>query len=176
MGLSHTPENRLRHAVILEYTIAENLLFGRHREAAFHHGIGFNSLAIKSYTEAMISDYDIRCISPERQPLSSLSGGNQQKVVLARELNRIFLLILAQPARGVDIGAIETIHKKIIEARKSGMAILLVSSELEEIIALSTRIGCIYKGSIRHEFSQEEVSLKREAEHEFEKEIGLHIT
>ncbi len=178
MGVSHAPENRLRHAVVLEYTIAENLLFGRHREPAFHQGIGFNSRTIKSYTEAMISDYDIRCSSPERQPLSALSGGNQQKVVLARELNRpgISLLILAQPARGVDIGAIETIHKKIIEARKNGMAILLVSSELEEIIALSTRIGCLYKGSIRHEFSQEEVALKREAEHEFEKEISLHIT
>ena len=178
MGVSHTPENRLRHAVIPEYTIAENLIFGRHREPSFHKGIGFNSRTIMSYTEAMISDFDIRCTSPEHQPLSTLSGGNQQKVVLARELNRpdIFLLILAQPARGVDIGAIETIHKKIIEARKSGMAILLVSSELEEIIALSTRIGCLFKGSIRHEFSQEEVSLKRETEHEFEKEIGFHIT
>ena len=178
MGVSHTPENRLRHAVILDYTISENLLFGRHREHSFHQGMGFNNRTIKSYTEAMISEYDIRCTSPDRQPLSALSGGNQQKVVLARELNRpsISLLILAQPTRGVDIGAIETIHKKIIEARKSGMAILLVSSELEEIIALSTRIGCLYKGSIRHEFSQEEVALKREAEHEFEKEIGLHIT
>jgi len=178
MGVSHTPENRLRHAVILDYTIADNLLFGRHREPAFHQGIGFNSRTIKSSTEAMISDYDIRCSSPERQHLCDLSGGNQQKVVLARELNRpgISLLILAQPTRGVDIGAIETIHKKIIEARISGMAILLVSSELEEIIALSTRIGCLFKGSIRHEFSQEEVALKREAEHEFEKEIGLHIT
>ena len=178
MGVSLTPENRLRHAVILEYTIAENLLFGRHREPVFHQGIGFDSNTIKSYTKAMIADYDIRCSSPEHQPLSDLSGGNQQKVVLARELNRpgISLLILAQPARGVDIGAIETIHKKIIEARKSGIAILLVSSELEEIIALSTRIGCLYKGSIRHEFSQEEVSLKRESEHEFEKEIGFHIT
>ncbi|MFZ4526151.1 MAG: ABC transporter ATP-binding protein [Chlorobium sp.] len=178
MGVSHTPENRLRHGVILEYSIAENLLFGRHREPAFHQGIGFNSQTIKSSTEAMIAEYDIRCTSPSRQPLSTLSGGNQQKVVLARELNRpgISLLILAQPTRGVDVGAIETIHKKIIEARESGMAILLVSSELEEIIALSTRIGCLYKGSIRHEFSQEEVALKRETEHEFEKEIGLHIT
>ena len=76
----------------------------------------------------------------------------------------------------MDIGAIETIHKKIIEARDSGIAILLVSSELEEIIALSTRIACFYKGSVRHEFSQEEVELKRVAEHEFEKEIGLYIT
>ncbi len=178
MGVSHTPENRLRHAVILDYTIAENLLFGRHRERSFHQGIGFNKRVIKAYTETMIADYDIRCTSPDRQPLSDLSGGNQQKVVLARELGRpdISLLILAQPTRGVDIGAIETIHKKIIEARDSGMAILLVSSELEEIMALSTRIACFYKGSVRHEFSQEEVELKRVAGHEFEKEIGLYIT
>ena len=178
MGISFTPEDRLRHAVITNYTVSENLLFGRHRERSFHQGIGFNNPAIKRYTEEMIADYDIRCSDTASQPLASLSGGNQQKVVLAREMSRpgISLLILAQPARGVDIGAIETIHNKIIEARQKGMAILLVSSELEEIIALSTRIGCIYKGSIRHEFSQEEVELKREAEHEFQKEIGLHIT
>lgn len=178
MGISHTPEDRLRHAVITEYTVSENLLFGRHRERSFHQGIGFNNPAIKRYTEEMIADYAIRCSAPNRQSLGYLSGGNQQKVVLAREMNRpgISLLILAHPARGVDIGAIETIHNKIIEARQKGMAILLVSSELEEIIALSTRIGCIYKGSIRHEFSQEEVEFKREAENEFQKEIGLHIT
>ena len=126
----------------------------------------------------MIADYDIKCTSPTSQLLSSLSGGNQQKIVLARELNRpdISLLILAQPTRGVDIGAIETIHNKIIEARTKGMAILLISSELEEITALSTRIGTLYKGSIVHEFSQDEVSLKRNSEDEFHKEIGLHIT
>lgn len=178
MGVSHTPENRLRNAVILDYTVSQNLLFGRHREPCFHWGIGFNKGSIQRYAEKMISEYDIRCAAPSRQRLGALSGGNQQKVVLARELDRpgIVLLVLAQPTRGVDIGAIETIHKKIIDARKSGMAILLVSSELEEIIALSTRIGCLYKGSIRHEFSQDEVALKRDAANEFEKEIGLYIT
>ena len=178
MGVSHIPENRLRHAVIADFTISENLLFGRHRERFFHQGIGFNNRALNQYAEAMIADYTISCTAPAHQLLSTLSGGNQQKVVLARELNRpgICLLILAQPTRGVDIGAIETIHKKIIEARESGMAILLVSSELEEIISLSTRIGCLYKGSIRHEFSLEEVELKRNSEKEFQKEIGLHIT
>ena len=178
MGVSLTPENRLRHAVILDYTVSENLLFGRHREAGFHLGIGFNSEAVKRYTGQMIADYDIKCTSPASQPLSSLSGGNQQKIVLAREFNRpdISLLILAQPTRGVDIGAIETIHNKIIDARSKGMAILLISSELEEIIALSTRIGTLYKGSIRHEFTEEEVSLKRDSEDEFQKEIGLYIT
>ncbi len=178
MGVSHIPEDRLRHAVIADYTVSENILFGRHRERTFHRGIGFNTRALKHYAEAMISEYAIKCDSPVHQSLSTLSGGNQQKVVLARELNRpaISLLLLAQPTRGVDIGAIEIIHNKIIEARRCGVAILLVSSELEEIIALSTRIGCLYKGSIRHEFTQEEVELKKNSEQEFQKEIGLHIT
>jgi general nucleoside transport system ATP-binding protein len=178
MGVSHVPENRLRYAIIPDYTVSENLLFGRHRERSFHQGIGFNNHELNRYANTMIADYDIRCSAPARQPLSALSGGNQQKVVLARELNRpaISLLLLAQPTRGVDIGAIETIHKKIIDARISGVAILLLSSELDEIIALSTRIGCLYKGSIRHEFNQEETAIKREAEHEFQKEIGLYIT
>ena len=178
MGVSHIPEDRLRHAVISNYTVSENLFFGRHREHLFHQGLGFNTEAINRYTEEMISDYALSCSSPDRQPLTALSGGNQQKIVLARELNRpaISLLLLAQPSRGVDIGAIETIHQKIIEARMSGIAILLLSSELEEIIALSTRIGCLYKGSIRHEFSQEEVELKRDSTYEFQKEIGFYIT
>jgi simple sugar transport system ATP-binding protein len=178
MGVSLTPENRLKHAVILNYTVSGNLLFGRHRERSFHRGIGFNSDVLNRYTNQMIADYDIKCSTPATQPLSSLSGGNQQKIVLARELNRpnISLLILAQPTRGVDIGAIETIHNKIIEARNKGIAILLISSELEEIIALSTRIGCMYKGAIVHEFTPEEVVLKKNSEHEFKKEIGIHIT
>ena len=178
MGVSHIPEDRLRHAVIANYTVSENFLFGRHRERSFHQGTGFNSSAVNGYTEEMIADYAVSCNFPNRQPLRALSGGNQQKVVLARELSRpaISLLLLAQPTRGVDIGAIETIHQKIIEARTNGVAILLVSSELEEIIALSTRIGCLYKGSIRHTFSQEEVELKRDSAEAFQKEIGLYIT
>ncbi len=178
MGVSHIPEDRLRHAVISNYTVSENFLFGRHRERFFHQGIGFNTHALNRYAKEMVSDYALSCSSPDRQSLRALSGGNQQKVVLARELSRpaVSLLLLAQPTRGVDIGAIETIHTKIIEARNSGMAILLLSSELEEIIALSTRIGCIYKGSIRHEFTREEVELKRDSGHEFQQEIGLHIT
>jgi simple sugar transport system ATP-binding protein len=126
----------------------------------------------------MIERYDIRC-SPDTNPaISSLSGGNQQKIVLAREMERpgLKLLVLAQPTRGVDIGAIELIHKRIIDARNSGLAILLISSELEEVIALSSRIGCIFKGSIRHEFSAEAVRKGREEGSGLEKEIGLHIT
>ncbi|MEI6691780.1 MAG: ABC transporter ATP-binding protein [Chlorobium sp.] len=178
MGISLTPENRLRHAVIVDFTVSENLLFGRHREQSFHRGIGFDEESLQRYALEKVAEYDIKCTSPSSQPLSSLSGGNQQKIVLARELSRpdISLLILAQPTRGVDIGAIETIHHKIIDARSKGIAILLISSELEEIIALSTRIGCLYKGNLLHEFAHEEVALKRNSELEFKKEIGLYIT
>ncbi|NHQ60509.1 ABC transporter ATP-binding protein [Chlorobium sp. BLA1] len=178
MGVSHIPENRLGEGIILDYPVSSNLIFGRHQERSFHKGAGFDDAAIKSHNRMMIKEYDIRCISPELQPISALSGGNQQKVVVAREFNRpgISLLILAHPTRGVDIGAIEMIHKKIIDARLQGVAILLLSSELEEIVALATRVGCLFKGSIRHEFSRDEVALKRADEHEFIKEIGLHIT
>ncbi|NTV91836.1 MAG: ABC transporter ATP-binding protein [Chlorobiaceae bacterium] len=178
MGVSFIPEDRLKHAVITEYTLSENLVFGRHREKIFRKGIGFDKEEIAEYSARMISEYDIRCSDPLHQSLGSLSGGNQQKVVLSRELNRpgISLLVLAQPTRGVDIGAIEMIHKKILDAQQKGMAILLVSSELEEIIALSTRIGCLYNGTIRREFSEKEVIRGRCCEQDFQKEIGISIT
>lgn len=177
MGVSHVPENRLREGVILDYPVSSNLIFGRHQEQSFRKRTGFNHNEVRIHSNRVISEYDIRCSSPELQPISALSGGNQQKVVVAREFTRpeISLLILAQPTRGVDIGAIELIHKKIIDAREKGMAILLVSSELEEITALSSRIGCLYKGTLRYEFSPDEVALKREREDEFIKEIGLYI-
>ena len=179
LGVSMIPEDRLKSAVVAEYGITENLILGRHREPAFHRGIGFDRKAVRQNAAAMIERYDIRSSSPgANPPVASLSGGNQQKVVVAREMERpgLKLLVLAQPTRGVDIGAIEQIHKRIIDARQKGLAILLISSELEELIALSTRIGCLYKGAIRHEFNADEVHRGREQESGFEKEIGLHIT
>jgi general nucleoside transport system ATP-binding protein len=178
LGVSMIPEDRLKSAVIAEYGIEQNLILGRHREKAFHRGIGFNRETIRKNAATMIERYDVRCASGTNPPIASLSGGNQQKIVVAREMERpgLKLLVLAQPTRGVDIGAIEQIHRRIIEARKSGLAILLISSELEEVVALSTRIGCLYKGAIRHEFSEAEVRQGREAESGFEKQIGMHIT
>lgn len=178
LGVSIIPENRHKSAIIAEYGIGENLILGRHREKRFHRGIGFNRQAIAANTSAMTERYDIRFAVGANPPIGSLSGGNQQKVVLAREMERpgLRLLILAQPTRGVDIGAIEQIHKRIVDARRNGLAILLLSSELEELIALSTRIGCLYKGSIRHEFSEEEIIEGRKEESGFEKQIGMHIT
>lgn len=178
LGVSMIPEDRLKSAIVAEYGVEENLLLGRHREREFHRGIGFDHDKLRHYAARMIERYDIRCGTAVNPPIASLSGGNQQKVVLAREMERpgIRLLVLAQPTRGVDIGAIELIHQRIIEARNSGLAILLISSELEEVITLSSRIGCMYKGTIRHEFSVDEVAIGRSEQRDFEKSIGLHIT
>ncbi len=177
-GTSHIPEDRLKHAVISDFPVSDNMIFGRHRENRFHRFGGFDATEVNHYTKTMIDRYDVRCDLQSNPSLADLSGGNQQKIVLAREIDRpgMKLLILAQPTRGVDIGAIEMIHKKIIETRDNGIAILLVSAELDEIISLSSRIGCLYKGSIRHEFSTEEVRKGRDAEQDFEKEIGMFIT
>jgi simple sugar transport system ATP-binding protein len=178
MGVSMIPEDRLKSAVVPDYGIEENLIFGRHREPGFHRGIGFDHVRIRRNAEQMIERYDIRCSSDINPPIASLSGGNQQKIVLAREMERpgLKLLVLAQPTRGVDIGAIELIHRRIMDARRDGLAILLISSELEEVIALSSCIGCMYNGSIRHEFNEDAVRKGRDEGSGFEKEIGMHIT
>lgn len=185
LGISHIPEDRLRYAVIKDYSISNNLIFGRHREPAFAARIGFKWNELAQYALDMLTLFDVRAAvqSDERKKIAdekigNLSGGNQQKIVSARELGRpkLKLLILAQPTRGVDIGAIEFIHRKIIETRDRGIAILLISAELDEVLALSDRIGCLYKGTIRKEFSKQEVLQARADLKEFEKEIGVFIT
>ena len=185
LGISHIPEDRLRYAVIKDYSISNNLIFGRHREPTFAARIGFKWNELAQYALDMLTLFDVRAavqngaqhkIADEK--IGNLSGGNQQKIVSARELGRpqLKLLILAQPTRGVDIGAIEFIHRKIIETRDKGIAILLISAELDEVLSLSDRIGCLYKGTIRKEFSKQEVLQGRTQLKEFEKEIGVFIT
>lgn len=185
LGISHIPEDRLRYAIIKDYSISNNLIFGRHREPAFAARIGFKWQELAQYALNMITLFDVRAASQismrnqiADEKIGNLSGGNQQKIVSARELGRphLKLLILAQPTRGVDIGAIEFIHRKIIETRDRGIAILLISAELDEIISLSDRIGCLYKGAIRKEFSKQDVLQGRANPKEFEKEIGVFIT
>lgn len=178
LGVSNVPEDRHRHAAIGQFSIENNMLLGRHREKAFARGSGFNRKAREQLLHDITTHYDLRTGGSTNQAFLSLSGGNQQKIIAGRELGRpdLRLLLLGQPTRGVDIGAIELIHNKILEARQAGVAILLVSTELEEIITLSTRIGCIYKGSIRHEFSPEEVQEGRMAPAKFSESIGMHIT
>jgi len=178
LGVSCVPEDRHRHAAIGQFSIEDNMLLGRHREKTFVRGSGFDSRSREQLSRDITTHYDLRTGNGTNQAFESLSGGNQQKIIAGRELSRpaLRLLLLGQPTRGVDIGAIELIHKKILEARQAGVAILLISTELEEIITLSTRIGCIYKGKIRHEFSPEEVQEGRTAPGTFSESIGMHIT
>ena len=156
-GLAHIPEDRHKKGLVLDYSVAENLILGRHREPAFSTVTAIDFESVAAFSAKAAGDYGIY---PPRTDLraGALSGGNQQKIVVARELSRgPKLLIVSQPTRGVDVGAIEFIHKKIIETRDQGCAVLLISAELSEILSLSDRIGVIYRGQIAGVFGAGEV-------------------
>jgi general nucleoside transport system ATP-binding protein len=145
-GVSHIPEDRHRRGLILDYTIADNLVLGLQADYA-RRGI-LNGDRIEENAEKQIEAFDIRPPSSEL-PARALSGGNQQKVVVAREMGRRFTILLAsQPTRGVDVGAIEFIHSQLREARADGKAVLLVSAELKEILALADRVAVMYRGKL----------------------------
>jgi len=143
-GLSHIPEDRQRRGLILEYTVADNLILGVQKHFAKRGVIDKDRVMDNALEE--ISAFDIRPPNPVLA-VRALSGGNQQKVVIAREMGRDFSVLLAsQPTRGVDVGAIEFIHQQLVEARSKGKAILLVSAELNEVLALSDRVAVMYRG------------------------------
>ena len=145
-GLSHIPEDRHRRGLILDYTVSDNLILGL-QESFAHRGI-LNESRISDNARTQIEAFDIRPPSPDL-PARSLSGGNQQKIVIAREMGRRFSILLAsQPTRGVDVGAIEFIHSRLRKARADGKAILLVSAELKEVLALSDRVAVMYRGKM----------------------------
>ncbi len=158
-GFGLVPEDRHRRGLILDYSVADNLILGLHGSKRFVHNILFRShKAIHKNAEELIEEYDIRPPIAS-QPAKSLSGGNQQKIVVAREFTQNpELLICSQPTRGVDIGAIEFIHKQMIHQRDQGSAVLLVSAELDEIISLSDRIAVMYNGQIVTVMSAAEVT------------------
>jgi ABC-type uncharacterized transport system ATPase subunit len=145
-GLSHIPEDRQARGLVLEYSVAENLILGQQHR--FVGGMQLDREQILDNAREQISAFDIRPPDPNL-PARALSGGNQQKIVIAREMGRSFqVLLAAQPTRGVDVGAIEFIHARLREARDAGKAILLVSADLAEILALSDRIAVMYEGKI----------------------------
>jgi simple sugar transport system ATP-binding protein len=155
-GLSHIPEDRQRRGLVLDYSIAHNLILGQqHRFAA--HGV-LEGGAILAHARRCVAEYDIRPADPSI-PVRALSGGNQQKVVVARELSRPFAVLLAaQPTRGVDVGAIEFIHAELRTARGAGKAVLLVSADLREVLSLSDRIAVMYGGRLVATFARREAS------------------
>jgi len=147
-GTAHVPEDRQEDGLVLAYSIADNLVLNTYYLPPFAQGITMNEAAIRDNALKLIKEYDVRTPSPF-VPVGNLSGGNKQKVVIARELSRpIKLLIAAQPTRGLDVGSIEFIHKTIVEQRDAGAAVLLVSAELDEIMSLSDRIAVMYHGQI----------------------------
>ena len=147
-GLGLIPADRHRMGVVLELSVADNLVLDDYDRAPFARWLVRQFDAIKEYAARLIKTFDIRVQSPD-QPVSSLSGGNQQKLVVARQLGTLpKVLIASQPTRGVDVGSIEFIHRQIVTERDRGLAVLLVSSELDEILSLADRIAVMYRGRV----------------------------
>ncbi len=146
-GVAHVPEDRHARGVILEATMGENLLLGQHRRFASRWGL--DRAAMRAHAEQLVADYDIRPTALDT-PVRALSGGNQQKLVMARALTQpgARILLCAQPTRGVDVGAIEALHQRLIAARDAGLAVLLVSAELAELEALADRVMVMYGGAV----------------------------
>lgn len=147
-GIGHVPEDRQREGLIMPYTAWENSVFGYHRDPRWQNGALMDNAGIEAAAQTQMERFDVRPPNP-RLAARNFSGGNQQKLVVAREIDRNpDMLLIGQPTRGVDIGAIEFIHKQIIALRDEGKAILLVSVELDEILALSDRVAVMFDGKI----------------------------
>ena len=147
-GVGHIPEDRQKYGLVLPFSVHDNLVLCTYYLPPFAHGVVLQQQTINNTAEKLVKQFDIRTSGIDIDA-ATLSGGNQQKIIIARELSRpTKLLIASQPTRGLDVGSIEYIHSRIIQKRDEGVAVLLVSPELDEIIALSDRIAVMYKGQI----------------------------
>jgi len=166
-GLAHVPADRLSRGILAEYDLADNLILGRQRDRPFAKGAWLDRHAIHAHAVATLAAYDVRPPVPEAL-VRTLSGGNQQKLVVGRELSRRgAVLVAAHPTRGVDLGAIEFIHRRLIAERDRGAGVLLVSSELPELLALSDRLIVLYEGR---------VVVETRPENTDERALGLFMT
>jgi simple sugar transport system ATP-binding protein len=149
-GIGHVPEDRHRHGLVLDFRLDENLIIKSYRRKPYSNRAGFlQAEAIETHAQKMIDQFDIRAGKGPATVAKSMSGGNQQKVIIARELDLSpDLLIVSQPTRGLDVGAIEYIHRRIVEERDKGRAVVLISYELDEILALCDRIAALSKGAV----------------------------
>jgi simple sugar transport system ATP-binding protein len=160
LGLSHVPEDRHRYAMCTSFSASETSVLGRHRDAPFARGMALNYAAMRAHCAALMERYDVRPRRPE-QRAASFSGGNQQKLIIARETAiPPKVLLVGQPTRGVDIGAIEFIHRQLLALRDSGCAILVVSVELDEVMALADRIVVMCAGRIVGEMNAADADEK----------------
>lgn len=147
-GVGYVPEDRKKDGLISEFSIAENLMLNGSFSAPFAKGLNIDFKSRNRIAEQRVKEFDVRTPSYST-PAGQLSGGNQQKVVLARELSReVDLLVVSQPTRGVDVGSIEFIHERLVEERNRGKAVVLISTELDEVLALADRIAVMYRGQI----------------------------
>lgn len=167
-GVSHIPEDRHKHGLILDYSLEDNLVLQRYFEPEFCSKSGFLKRgAIRSYADELIEQYDVRSGQGAVTSARSMSGGNQQKAIVAREIAREHkLLIAVQPTRGLDVGAIEYIHNQIVKSRDEGSAVLLVSFELDEVMNLADRILVMYEGEIVGELDPKQTDVQ---------ELGLYM-
>ena len=168
MGMSHIPEDRHKHGLVLDYTLEDNLVLQRYFEPEFTNKAGFlRRKNIRKYADRLIEQYDVRSGQGPITLARSMSGGNQQKAIVAREIDKDpELLIAVQPTRGLDVGAIEHIHKQIVAQRDENKAVLLVSLELDEVMSLSDRILVMYEGEIVGEFDPKQTTVE---------ELGLYM-
>ncbi len=168
MGMSHIPEDRHKHGLVLDYSLENNLVLQRYFEPEFTNAAGFlRKKNIRSYAERLIEKFDVRSGQGPITMARSMSGGNQQKAIVAREIDKDpELLIAVQPTRGLDVGAIEYIHKQIVAHRDEGKAVLLVSLELEEVMSLSDRILVMYEGELVGELDPKKTTVE---------ELGLYM-
>ena len=166
-GMAHIPEDRHRHGLILDDTLQENLVLQRYYTGRFQRRGFLRFSAIRAYARSLIQKYDIRSVQGESSLVRGMSGGNQQKAIIARELDRDPEIVLAvQPVRGLDVGAIEYVHRQLIAQREEGKAVLLVSLELDEVMDVSDRILVMYEGEIVADVSPREVTVE---------ELGLYM-
>ena len=147
-GVAYVPEDRQEDGLVGDFSVADNMVLDTYDRPPYASGIRLNLDAIASNAAERVKEFDVRTTSADA-PVGTLSGGNQQKVILARELGREHkVLVASQPTRGLDVGSIEFVHRRIVEQRDKGVAVLIVSAELDEIYALADRIAVIYEGKI----------------------------
>ncbi|HOB19213.1 MAG TPA: ABC transporter ATP-binding protein [Candidatus Atribacteria bacterium] len=167
-GMSHIPEDRQKHGLILDYTLEENLVLQRYWQPEFQNKGFIRFDAMRSYATRLIDQYDIRSGQGPVTIVRSMSGGNQQKAIVARELDKDHkLLVAVQPTRGLDVGAIEYIHRQLVSDRDAGKAVLIVSFELDEVMDISDRILVMYEGEIVGELDPKTTTVQ---------ELGLYMS
>ncbi|MDE6910805.1 MAG: ATP-binding cassette domain-containing protein, partial [Lachnospiraceae bacterium] len=168
LGMSHIPEDRHKHGLVLDYSLEDNIVLQRYFEPEFTNRCGFlKRKEIRKYANRLIEQYDVRSGQGAVTKARSMSGGNQQKAIIAREIDKNpELLIAVQPTRGLDVGAIEYIHKQLVAQRDAGKGVLLVSLELDEVMNVADRILVMYEGEIVGEFDPKKVTVE---------ELGLYM-